>query len=249
MYGRDRRRAAPAASRRTAWVSVVALALAGCIDFVAPDLPELGAPAVLQARLRLEDGRTLNLDALLAPGLDERGLRRTLRLPLIRLQDVNLSPDSVLANGTHVYSARLEPQPAGNDAIILDGPDVDGVTAPPPRIEWRVVRSAGPDTVSVDTAGALILTLILPAAASAPEPDLRQWVVALTNEAGEAYTISANGAAPGRIVIPPQFVPSFAEGTVDVRFTELQSIQLRPAPGDYVGLITLDNTIRWTVRP
>lgn len=231
------------------WACAVALSagLAGCIDFVAPDLPELGAPAVLQARLRLEQGRTLHLDAVLAPGLDERGLRRTLREAAIRLQDVSLSPDSVLPNGTHVYTGRLELEPGANDAILLRGPTVDGVGAPPPLVSWQVVRRAGPDTVML-AAGELRLALILPVAESAPAPDLRQWVVSLTGADDEAYTISANGPPPDTVVIPPQFVPSLARGQVDVRFAELQSVQLRPLPGDYIALITLDNTIRWTVR-
>ena len=49
----------------------------GCIDFVAPDEPQIGGPAIFQATLRVADDGAVRIVGELEPGIDEDGFRRT----------------------------------------------------------------------------------------------------------------------------------------------------------------------------
>jgi hypothetical protein len=48
--------------------------------------------------------------------------------------------------------------------------------------------------------------------------------------------------------VPAKFIPASASGVLTARLVHQQSMVLRPAPGDYIALVTLDASITWTVR-
>jgi hypothetical protein len=217
------------------------------IDFVEPDLPERGAPAVFEATLRTINGTSMELEARLAPGLDESGLRRSLLRESVRLNGSDVLPDSVLRNGTRVYRATLL-LPASTRPITLEAPRVEDVTATIPVVRWFEVMRQGRDTVDVAPGNDLVLTVDTTGIALVPPPAIRQWVVLLRGDGDEFLTIGANGTPPDSIVVPARFIPLSASGSLTARLVHQQTMTLRPAPGDEIAQVTLDATIAWTVR-
>ncbi|MGH7554574.1 MAG: hypothetical protein ACREMQ_16340 [Longimicrobiales bacterium] len=228
-------------------VATLALLAACDIDFVEPDLPERGAPAVFEATLRTNDGATVDLQARLAPGLDESGLRRGLLRASVRLLGTDVLADSVLRNGTRVYRAALPLGPATRP-ITLEAPQVEDVTAMIPVVRWSEIMRQGSDTVEVARGSDLVLMVDTTRAAVQPAPAIRQWVLLLRGDGDEFLTIGSNGTPPDSIVVPARFIPASASGFLTARLVHQQLMTFRPAPGDYIALVTLDASIAWTVR-
>lgn len=234
---------------RGIWSCAGLLVLIGCdIDFVEPDLPERGAPVVFEATLRVLDGSTIEVGARLAPGLDESGIRRTLQREAMRVLGAEIAPDSVLRNGTRVYLATLPVVGIPADPITLEAPKVEDVGALPPVVRWFGLTRQGPDTVELAPGSDLILTVDSAAAAAVPPPDIRQWTLLLTGAGRAFFSVGSNGVPPDSIVVPARWIPQATDGVITARLTYQQSVQLRPAPGDYVALVLLDTRIQWTVR-
>jgi hypothetical protein len=243
---RSRARTGRGLGTARAIVAALAVGLAACIDFVEPDLPELGAPVVLQVGVVIVDVVSAGVDARLAPGLDADGFRRSVSRAALRVAGVAIDPDTVLRNGTHVYDAELVLARSPADPILIEAPAVDDVAAPPPVARWFTVRRVGPDTVRLAAGADLVLVLDTSAAAPDPPPATRQWVLALTGANG-TFTIASTGIPPDTLVVPARWLPAPADGVVQARLVAQQSAQLRPPPGDYVALLTLDTRITWTV--
>ena len=220
--------------------------LAACIDFIEPDLPARGAPAVIEATLRLFDDSTLQVDARLAPGFDALGLGRVVTRPTLRILGREVVPDSVLRNGTHLYRTELDVAGVVFGPVEFDAPVVRDV-GPLPVVRWFPARRVGPDTIDIAAGEDLVITTALAAGQPEPPPAIRQWTVSLG--AGEdRFTIGANGAPPDSIVIPARWVPDSPNGAIQVRLVYQQTADLHAPPGDYIGLLALDTRINWVVR-
>lgn len=222
------------------------LVLAGCIDFVEPDLPELGAPAVLEAAIQLSDSGTVEIDARLAPGLDEMGYRREVADDAIRLLARTLAPDSIQRNGTRRYTAEWEADPSVvAQPTDFRGPAMRGVEAPVPEVLWTGIRRMGPGELDIEPDSDVALLVEAGAGDASPVPDIRQWFLSMNGDSTN-FGLSADGAPPDTIRIPARWIPD--GDTVEVRLILSQSAILQPPPGDYVGLVTLRTRLYWTLR-
>lgn len=227
-------------------IMLACAAAAGCIDFVEPDIAELGAPAVIDAVIRVDDRGNVSVEAELEPGLDAAGFRRAVKGELTLTGRV-IPLDVVLRGGAHRYvdSWLTTPDVAGRQ-VTLSAPTVESVGAPPPVIEWYGLQRAGPDTVDIATGEDLLLPLALTEGEPKPEPQIRQWFLNLSTESGSSFTVSANGPPPDTLYVPARWIPN--SPVTEVRLIVQQSVVLREPPGDYIGRITLDTRLYWTLR-
>ncbi len=238
----------PGALRRSAALGalVACAGVAGCIDFVEPDLPDLGAPAVIEATIRLTDRGTVDVDARLVPGLGADGFRRELSGNALEVLGRALEPDSVQSNGTRRYLASWSTDPGVvGQTVSLRAPAVKAVTAPPPAMDWVAVERAGPDSLGLEAGQDLSLRVRVGSSPLQPKPAIRQWFLRLGGKDG-AFNISADGPPPDTIFVPARWIP--AGDSIEARLIFSQSVNLQDPPGDYLGLITLDTRLFWTVR-
>lgn len=234
----------PGAVKRIAMIAAVALA--GCIDFVEPDLPELGAPAVIQAAIRLTDRGDAEIEALLAPGLDQAGLRRGVARDTVHVLDRAVTPDSIARNGSRRYRAVW----AASGTVVAEpvtfrAPSLEDPVLSPPELTWTGARRLGPDTLDIGAGEDLVLEVRSGSGTESPPPDLRQWFLRLEGDEG-AFNISSDGPPPDTIQVPARWIP--AGETVAARLLYAQSAVIENAAGDYVGLVTLDIRLHWTIR-
>ena len=220
--------------------------LGACIDFVEPDLPERGAPAVVQATLRAGDDGSLAVEALLTPGLDEDGFRRTLLREALIVADTAIAPIDVARNGTRSYVAAFATAFAPEGEIRFEAPVVRAVGAAPPSVAWSGIRALDDDTVRVSIGDDLVLRITTEGAED-PRPELRQWQVQLT-AAERSFRLGGDGVPPDTIVVPARWLPPPDEGHIAARLSYTRSAEIRRSPGDYVGLVLLDVRLNWTVR-
>jgi len=221
------------------------LALAGCIDFVEPELPGRGAPAVLQLIVRLRELSEVEVEGRLVPGLDEGGIRRRLADERIRVMGREFGPDSTSKTGTRVYRASWTASGAGfAGAIEARGPGLAGLDSAP-GFRWYTLRRRGPAEVALGPSADLPLPVDLDPGAAQPEPEIRQWFLMLAG-AGQVFRLGADGPPPSTILVPAHWVP--AGDSVAVMLIYQQSSEVEMPPGGYIGLLTLDTRISWTVR-
>jgi len=221
------------------------LLAAGCIDFVEPELPDRGAPAAIEATIRIMDDGTAELDARLVPGLDSNGNRRAVERDIVDVLGRAVAPDTVLFDGTRRYveTWAVSPQVVG-EPISFEAPRLGGVVAMPPAIEWSSVRRVDPDTIQVERGEDVVLALAQGSPVS-QAADIRQWFLRLEGDSS-AFNISADGLPPDIIQVPARWIPAGAE--IAVRLIQTQSAVVSHEPGDYLGLIVLDTRLHWTVR-
>jgi hypothetical protein len=225
---------------------LLALAFAGCIDFVEPDLPERGAPAVIQAAIRLTDRGDAQIEALLAPGLDQAGLRRGVARDTLHVLGRAVTPDSIARNGSRRYrSAWAAPGTVVAEPVTFRAPLLEEQASSPPELTWTGARRLGSDALDIIAGEDLVLEVRAGSGTASPAPDIRQWFLRLEGDDG-AFNISSDGPPPDTIQVPARWIP--AGDTVAVRLLYAQSAVIENADGDYVGVITLDIRLHWTVR-
>ncbi len=235
-------------SRPSCAAALAATCATGCIDFADPNIPGIsdrGSSAVFEARVIVTDSGRVNVDARLAPGLDFDGFRRPVTAPRLDVLDRGLEPDSVGRDGTLRY---LESWGVGRSALLgpitLLAPSVDGVRAPPPAVEWFSLRNVGPDSIRLRRGDDLHLAVAEVEGISSPQPSIRQWFLTLSS-GDRSFRLGSDGVPPNPISVPPQWIP---EGdTVHVRLIFNQQGILSAPPEDYVGVITADTWLFWTV--
>lgn len=229
-------------------LGLLALALtAGCLDFVAPDLPDRGMPAILDARLLVSDDGTVQLAAYLVPGLDAAGYPRSVRADGLQVMDTTVVPDSVLEGGERSYAAEWRVPPAATSGPIeLRAPALERVTASAPVVRWYGLQRAVPDSLALATGAELRLPVAAVPGVPSPPPQLRQWSLDLSADSN-AFHLGANGVPPDTLVIPMQWIPGGDGDTIQATLVFLQSAVLRPEPGDYIGRIVLDTRLHWVV--
>ena len=224
-------------------LTLASLCLAGCIDFVEPDLPARGAPAVLQLTVRLLETDTTTVEARLVPGLDEAGVPRRVTDSRLRVLGRDIEPTGTSSSGTRAY---LEAWPgAGADAagpIEASGPGMEDLASP--TIRWYAMRRPGPAAVSLGPGADLRLTVNVIDGVAEPEPEIRWWFLTLSDSAG-AFRLGGDGEPPDTIVVPARWVPS--GDSVAALLIYEQSARV-DAVGDYVGLVSLDARASWVIR-
>ena len=225
---------------------VAPLLATACVDFVAPDLPEIGAPAVFQGALRVRADGSVQVDGQLAPGLDEDGFRRRVAREAVVALGRMVAPGSTAPNGTRSYfdewSTTID-SVAGT--LTLEAPAVEGV-GPPPAIRWSGLAKLDSDTVPVAAGEDLVLRVRL-SGADEPPPLNDSWLLQLTGEEGQ-FRIGADGAPPDSIVVPARWLPAPDDGVVLAELGYTRTTSVRPAMSDYVGLFLLGAGVSWTVR-
>jgi len=223
-------------------LTLASLCLAGCLDFVEPDLPERGAPAVLQLTIRLLENTT-NIEARLVPGLDEAGVPRHVTDPRLRVLGREIEPAGTSSAGTRAYS---EVWPGGGaDAggpVEASGPAMEGLAAP--AIHWYAMRRPGPASVTLDPGADLRLTVEVIDGVAEPEPEIRWWFLTLSDTAG-AFRLGGDGVPPDTIVVPARWVP--AGDSIAALLIYDQSTRTGET-SDYVGLVSLDVRVSWLIR-
>lgn len=221
------------------------LALGGCIDFVEPELPERGAPAVLQLAVRLRDMAGVEVEGRLVPGLDEAGIRRRLEDERVHVMGRDLGPDSTSGTGTRVYRAGWSAGVAGTAGPIeARAPRVAGL-GPAPGLRWYALQRDGPAELALAPGADLPLAVVLSPGVPDPEPDIRQWFLTLTS-GGQVFRLSSDGPPPATILVPAHWVP---EGdSVAASLIYQQSAKVEMPAGGYIALFSLDARVSWTVR-
>lgn len=225
---------------------VVALCAAGCIDFVEPDLPLRGAPAVIDATIRIFDTGRLEVSGTLAPGLDDGGLLRMLTRDLLHAAGFDVAVTDVAANGSRVYALeRAVPQDIVAREIVIRAPAVEGVSAPP-TAHWHTARRLDPDTMQIAIDEDLHLRVESTLGGFDPPVDIRQWFLTLDGGDDE-FRLSANGPPPDTIIVPPRWLPAAPGGSIEARLTYFQSARIGDIDADYIALFTLDTRLRWVL--
>jgi hypothetical protein len=220
-----------------------ALLLAGCIDFVEPDLPERGAPAIVQVNVVVADSGWLSVNGMLVPGLHESGLRRGLLREALRVAGLDIEPSTIERNGTRRFDfSTMVARDLAAGPIDVEGPRVEGVTAPP-AVRWLGIRRLDPDSM-VLMRGADLSLHVTTTQGSTPPPDIRQWFLTLDGPESD-FRVSADGPPPDTIVIPAHWIPA---GTrIQVRLAFIQAVRIGNNT-NYVGLITLDTRVHWILN-
>lgn len=223
---------------------MAAAGLASCLDFVEPELPERGAPAVARISVVLTDSGAVALNGTLAPGFDDDGLRRVVRDASVTAAGEVFLPTDTAADGSLVYvSGRAVALDVMGREVQIRGQVVEPSLVAP-LVTWPGLRTPDPDTVRRGPDGSLRLHVETVATMSQPEPapSTSQWFLTLTG-ADNTFRLSADGPPPEELEIPAQFVPA---GPVAARLIYQQSATLQVAP-TYLSLIMLDLRIHWTI--
>lgn len=231
-----------------ALTATAAVALAACIDFVEPDIEFAGAPATVEAVVRVTNDTIATLSARMMPGFDEFGIGRRVTDPLLRALDQAIAPDTVLPTGERRYAEQLRIAAdrvlAG---VVIGPPSIEGVGSPG-SVRWHGVRRLGPDTLRLEPGDDLSFALELPAAEGEPRPGIRQWFLTLSGDEG-IFRLAADGVPPALIQVPRVWVPPpSADGIVTADLIYFQSAILRSPANDYLFVVTLDVRMRWIVR-
>ncbi|MGH7466806.1 MAG: hypothetical protein ACRENP_02365 [Longimicrobiales bacterium] len=221
----------------------------GCLDFIEPDLPEAGAPAVLQMNLNLDETGQLHTNAILVPSLTVDGLNRNVPDDTLRVSGLEFVPSNVRRNGTRLYSVntRVNDPVAFVRPLRIQPPQVTGVSAPPPVVAWFALERADPDTVVARVGEELMLHLVVEPGGAQPEPDQRLWILELVRDSA-SFRISAAGAPPTTLRIPAHWVPAGRSERMSAYLTYYLTGTYRPAPGDYLHSLAVNLRIRWHIR-
>jgi hypothetical protein len=231
---------------RTGAVAVVAAAFAACIDFVDPNIPDAGGPAVISATSVISERGTIDVRAVLNPGLDLAGIRRIVPDPGLAVNDTVIAPDRIQRDGDRIYQSLFAFDVAtGRVAVRFLAPPVPGIAAPPPTAHLVGIRRMGPDTLRIASGSDLLIRLAREPGTSEPEPLSRQWFLTLAADTAE-FRLGGNGPPPDTILVPARFIP--AGDSLEVRLIYQQLAEAQAPPGDYVGVFTLDTRLFWTVR-
>ncbi|MGQ0562543.1 MAG: hypothetical protein ACT443_11795 [Gemmatimonadota bacterium] len=236
-------------SKRALPCLAVSLLSAGCWEFVAPDFPEAGAPAVLQANVTLSETGSLDVSAVLVPGLTFGGFQREVADDRLNVNGIELAPVAVRRNGTRAYQfvGQLDDGAVLSRPFVLVAPVVQDVTGPPPRVSWFGIRKADPDTIVWMRGEQLVLRVDTTLAPSMPPPQIQQWFLDLRGRE-RSFRVSSDGFPPAELHIPSEWLPESNDGIIVATMTFFQSGQQRSPAKDYLGSISLTVVLRWTIR-
>lgn len=235
--------------RRTSGFGLAVLASTGCIEFVAPNIPGIedrGSAALFSAQVVVSDSGTVRADARLRPGLDFDGLERPVPDPRLRILGQVLEPDTVLRDGTRRYAAAWQVDRAIHmDPITVTAPLIEDLVTSPPAVRWYGLRRDGPDAIDLLRGEDLHLPIAEVAGDADPVPSIRQWFLTLES-GGSQFRFGSDGVPESPIWIPARWIPGGE--TVRVRLVYTQSGVVGTQNDDYVGVVTANSLLYWTVR-
>jgi hypothetical protein len=242
-------RATPRGDRgRRAAVAALALAapmIAGCFDFVEPDIPQAGAPASLQVSVSILDDGRATVTAQLTTGFDSLGVPRAIVDPTLRVMGRELQPGEAGPGEARSYAGTwVVDRAEALGPIVIEPPLVEGAPAPPSPA-WHGLRRAGPDTLRLRPGEDLALDLEVDHRGTAP---IRQWFLQMTG-AGGGIRLSADGPPPDRLVVPAVWLPApLPDGSFRVTLTYAQSEGRMGPAGNYALSGSLSVRADWVVR-
>jgi len=228
---------------------LAALASTGCLDFAEPDLPDIGAPAILQVSINLRADGTFIVNGELAPGLTLDA--NTRRLPAgdsIVVYGVVIQPYDITSAERRKYNfgdtaaARFFDQP-----LTLEAPWLEDVRAVIRPLSWRTARRIGSDTIVVARGHDLVLPVAHTGTAHSVAPQREEWVLFLTTES-QTYKVGANGPPPDSIVVPARWIPDPENGRVRLRLWHSMNTTMREWPGDYILNLSALIEVDWTLQ-
>lgn len=232
---------------RLSAILLLSLCSAACWDFVEPDFPEAGAPAVLSGSTFLDENGRAQISMVLAPGLTVGGLQRGVLNDTLVIFGMKLAPKEVRKNGSREYAFIGD---VGGSAISQPfdvlAPQVEGVTRPP-AIHWFGIRKAGPDTISWREGTDLILSIDTTLAPSIPAPQIQQWFLDLRG-GDRPFRVSSDGLPPANLRVPAEWVLSRGTEVLAVTLTYFQSGQQLSATRDYMTNVSFTVILRWVVK-
>lgn len=225
---------------------MLVVALVACADFVDPNIPEAGGPAVLSAIAVVSDRGTIDVRGVLNAGLDVIGVQRDVPDAGFGVNDTVIEPVAVERDGDHRYQSVWAMDPVSEPiAVAFRGPPVPGIVASPPTASLRGIRREGPDTLRIAAGSDLLLRIQPEPGASTPTPTSQQWFLTIAAAARE-FRLGGSGAPPDTILVPARFIP--AGDSLEVRLIYQQLAEAQAPPGDYIGVFTFDTRLFWTVR-
>jgi hypothetical protein len=228
-----------------ALIGALAVAASACIDFVEPDLPFRGEPALYQGVLRVWDDGRVGADGSLRPGFDDDAVQREVRRETLRALNRTVPPAAVGEDGTHTYNdgwTTTRDSVAG--ALVFEAPLLAG-DAPPPGFRWSGVATPQDDTLMV-ARGADLTLVVETGSIEEPAPNTRQWLLSLSGSSG-TLRIGADGVPPDTLLVPARFLPLPNAGFFAATLSYTRSLAV-PQPSEYTGILTLDARIDWVVR-
>jgi hypothetical protein len=232
---------------RTVALLALALGAAACIEFVEPDIPQAGAPAVLEVSLSVSADTLAFIEARLTPGFDGYGFERRIADDTLHALGRKVPPESVTGVGTRLYRAPLRLAPGESlGPLVIVPPVVEG-TSPPLPIRWGGMRRLGGDTLALVRGEDLRLHFAIGAGAGG-QPQTRQWFLQLSG-ATAPIRVSSDGPPPAELIVPWQWVPApFANGSAFADLTFFQNAARAGPAGDYLMSVTVNFNARWVIR-
>jgi hypothetical protein len=233
---------------RAVFVLASSLCCSGCWDFLEPDFPEAGAPAVVQASVFLYDNGRLIMNGLLVPGLGIGGVQRHVVNDTIEVFGVRIAPAQIQKNGSRSYFIDTTVPPAVTFATPFDliAPVIEEVTGPAPRVRWFGIRRTDADTIAWQRGTDLVLHVSAPLGQSTPAPMRTSWVISIVGTT--SFRASADSLPPTTIRIPTEWVPAAVNGRVTVLFSFLQQSKVESPLKDYIGLFDFTTVTQWTIK-
>lgn len=233
--------------RRSAAIVCMSLALGACWDFVEPDFPGAGAPAVLTVGLFADESNRANVTGLLAPGLTKGGLQRRVTNDTLWIYGVPLTPTNVRPNGSREYDTTLEAPDLENRVLEVRPPAIEELTSPAPT-RWSTIRKLDPDTISWTRGTDLVLRIDTTLVSVQPRPQIRQWFLELRGS-DRPFRVSSDGLPPAALRIPAEWMPTpSSSGTIVASLQFYQSGQQLSAPRDFLTNVTFTFILRWIIR-
>jgi hypothetical protein len=225
------------------------LSLAGCWDFADPEFPEAGAPAVLQTTAVVNENGSLTFDALLAPGLSIGGVTRKVPRDTLDVYNLELGPTAIGVHGkrTYKFSDKVKLPNIVTLPFEVMGPVVEGITGPPPRVQWFGYQKTDPDTVTLPRNADLLLHVQAVPGVSTPAPGVRQWFLEVRGSS-RSFRISADSLPPSVLRVLADQVPASDGDTLHVFFSFFQTGQQHSPSNDYIGNFALTHLLHWFVR-
>ena len=227
----------------SALLIVSCLWLGGCWEFIEPEFAEQDASTVLQVNATLNDQGSLNVNALLVPGLDEGGFIRDVVRDTLYVFGLAIASDSSTRTGTRAYRVTTQLPPAVvTQPFTIDPPVVSGISTGP-RVVWSSARTLESDTIRLARGTDLRIRIAYDSAQSSPRPN-HQWFLELVS-GSQRFQIGANSAPPNELLVPAEWIPQPQDSVVRAFFTHSQSalVFLNDYRGAYNYTVQFDHTI------
>lgn len=224
--------------------AVLPLALAGCIDFLDPRLPEPG-PALLQLYLHVLGNGTVQLEGTLLPGMSIARDWRAVPNDSLVVEGQPIAPRDVHSNGMRDYSATV-PLPSREGPVTVEPPAVAGIPDRPPSLRWYGIRRLDGDTIVLEPGADLHLHVDPSTPVQTPAPSMRQWVLQLF-ASGHSFQLGADGSPPADLWVPAAFLPGDSTADVVASLLVLQGGTTNAAGGDYLLNASMDQHLTWRI--